>query len=184
MLLAALLSALAGQAPMAWSGEPQIPSPGEDSGTETLGQLEGRWSVRMEIVGQGGTWHPRGQRLEWRWYHILDRQAIQDDYIAIDEDEQGKATRRVIGTNIRIYNGDQQQWHMAWISAERRRLATFTAVNEGGRVVMRGRNDQDREVRNTFFDIGRESFDWVQEWTFDDGVSWVPVARIHATRLE
>ena len=138
----------------------------------------------MKILDQQGNWVPQDQQREWLWYYILDGHAIQDDFVVVFKDESGNSLRRVVGTNIRIYNAEEKRWHMAWISSKARRLAAFTAVNEGDRVIMRGVNDQGRDVRNTFFDISRDSFDWEQAWTFDDGASWLPVARIHATRLE
>jgi hypothetical protein len=151
--------------------------------TEALGQLAGRWAVRMEIRDGQGKWHVQDTHREWHWYYILDGHAIQDDLVTIEKADRNDP-QITVGTNIRIYNEEEQLWHMAWIHSGRQRLATFTATNQDDRVVMQGMNDQGREVRNTFFDIRPDSFEWEQRWTFDAGESWVAVARIHATRIE
>ena len=83
------------------------------------------------IFDQQGNWVPQDQQREWLWYYILDGHAIQDDFVVVFKDESGNSLRRVVGTNIRIYNAEEKRWHMAWISSKARRLAAFTAVNEG-----------------------------------------------------
>jgi hypothetical protein len=47
---------------------------------------------------------------------------------------------------------------------------------------MEGNDAQGRPVRNVFSNITENSFDWAQQWTFDDGKSWVDVAKIWGTR--
>ena len=184
VLLAAWILAWAGpQPPVADTGRQSL-NPDAPAGTEILGQLKGRWAVRMDLRDAQGNWHPQEQYREWRWYYILDGQAIQDDFITESRNDKGEVVSRSVGTNIRIYNADENLWYMAWIHSNRRRLATFTAVNQKDTVIMRGKNDQGRDVRNTFHDIRHDSFEWTQEWTFDEGESWVPVVRIHATRIE
>ena len=184
VILAAWFPAWASPEPSIGDFGNQSLNPDAAPETEMLGQLAGRWSVRMEIRDQDGYWQPQDEEREWRWYYILDGHAIQDDFITVYKDEHGNVLRRTTGTNIRIFNGQEQRWYMAWIHSDRRRLATFTAVNQKDKVIMRGTNDQGREVKNTFYDIQHGSFEWIQEWTFDDGGSWVPVVRIHATRIE
>ncbi|MCG6914063.1 hypothetical protein LJE86_09120, partial [bacterium BMS3Abin03] len=101
-----------------------------------------------------------------------------DDWISIDSLNRRKA----VGTNIRIYNSEDKLWYMAWIDKTHRRLATFTATNESGNIVMDGTNSNGRHIHNTFYNIKQDTFDWKQEWTFDEGKSWVEVARIHCVR--
>jgi len=146
--------------------------------TKLMGQLAGSWDAEQTIIGKDGTWNGRKSKAIWRWYYILDGHAIQDDWISIDSLNRKKA----VGTNIRIYNPDDKLWYMAWIDKTHRRLATFTATNESGNIVMDGTNSNGRHIHNTFYNIKQDTFDWKQEWTFDEGKSWVEVARIHCTR--
>ena len=166
------------------TGDRQTLNPDAPPETAALGQLTGRWAVRMEIRDGEGNWHVQDKYREWHWYYILDGHAIQDDLVTIETDDRNGVPQTTIGTNIRIFNDEDKLWHMAWIHSARQRVATFTAINQDDRVVMQGMNDQDREVRNIFFDIRPDSFEWEQQWTFDAGESWVAVARIHATRIE
>jgi hypothetical protein len=148
--------------------------------TELMGQLAGSWNAEQTIIGKDGTWSSgRTSKGIWRWYYILDGQAIQDDWISIDSSDQQKT----VGTNIRIYNPDEKLWYMAWIDKTHRRLATFTATNVRGNVVMDGTNSNGKHIHNIFYNIKPDTFGWKQEWTFDEGISWVEVARIHCTRI-
>lgn len=154
-------------------------SPDAPPETKLMGQLAGAWNAEQTIIGKDGTWSSgRKSKGIWRWYYILDGQAIQDDWISIDSLNRKKA----VGTNIRIYNPDDKLWYMAWIDKTHRRLATFTATNDSGNVVMDGTNSNGRHIHNIFYNIKPDTFDWKQEWTFDEGKNWVAVAKIHCTR--
>ncbi len=170
---------------------PMDEAPGVDSGTlnpdappetASLGRLVGVWDVEQETRNRDGSWS-EASRAEWRWYYILDGHAIQDDWIKPPSTEPD-ATRRSFGTNIRIYNPEEERWEMSWIDSNNRKTATYTAIIEGDTVIMSGRNASGREIRNTFFNISENSFEWVQQWTFDEGESWVPVSRIRASRRD
>lgn len=43
--------------------------------------------------------------------------------------------------------------------------------------------DTPQPRRNVFSDVEASSFRWRQEWRFDGGVTWTPVAYIEATRV-
>jgi hypothetical protein len=117
-------------------------------------------------------------RAEWRWYYILDGHAIQDDWFSVDSTNN----LQWVGTNIRIYNPEENQWHMAWIDKTNRRLGTFTATYENGTIIMKGTNTKGRQIKNIFSNITKKTFDWTQQWTFDGGKSWVEVTKIRCTR--
>ncbi|NKB68642.1 MAG: hypothetical protein GKR89_16385 [Candidatus Latescibacteria bacterium] len=150
--------------------------------TKILSQLFGVWDAQRTKRNRDGSWASDSTRFEWRWYAILDGHAIQDDWIKFATNDGSAPMPQVVGTNIRIYNSDENRWHMAWIDKTNRKLATVTAKNENGTIVMSGKNAAGRPVRNTFFNIAKDQFDWRQEWTFDEGKSWVEVAKIHCIR--
>ncbi|MCB0289711.1 MAG: hypothetical protein KDH97_05580 [Calditrichaeota bacterium] len=141
-------------------------------------RLLGTWEVTQSILNQDGSWSVKPQKYRWKFYPILEGEAVQDDWIVVDSTGQ----ETVAGTNIRIFNPEENQWHMAWIDKTVRRTAVFTAKNEDGKVLMEGTNAKGRHIRNTFYNISENSFEWQQEWTFDEGQSWVAVARIRGTR--
>jgi len=146
--------------------------------TQLLGQFAGLWAARQSIRQQDGSWSDQKKSSLWRWYYILDGHAVQDDWITMDSLNQ----QQVVGTNIRIYNADENRWYMSWIDKTNRKLATFTAINDGDKVIMDGTNAKGRRVRNTFYNIKPNEFDWKQEWTFDEGNSWVEVTKIHCEK--
>ncbi len=150
--------------------------------TALLGQLVGVWEAEQTFRNRDGSWSEKKTHAEWRWYYILDGHAIQDDWIKPPMSDTLSETQRVFGTNIRIYNAGSHQWEMAWIDTNKRRTATFTAVNLEGRVIMTGQNAAGHPIRNTFYDMTETSFKWEQEWTRDGGTTWFPVARISCTR--
>jgi hypothetical protein len=153
-------------------------NPNAPKETEQFGQLVGIWDAEQSVRNKDGTWSERTTKAEWRWYYILDGHAIQDDWFSPDSTN----ILQWIGTNIRIYNPEEKQWHMAWIDKTNRRLATFTAIVENDEIIMKGINAKGREIRNIFSNISAESFNWTQQWTFDGGNSWIEVARIQCRR--
>lgn len=153
-------------------------SPDAPPETEVLGKLIGSWDVEQSFITSDGTWSDTRRYAKWKWYYILDGQAIQDDWIIIDSLKNEHTT----GTNIRIYNPGEKQWYMAWIDKTYRRLAPFTAVNDSGKVIMDGTNARGRHIKNIFYNITDNEFDWRQEWTFDEGKTWTVVTKIHGKR--
>ncbi len=147
-----------------------------------LGDLIGFWDAYQVKRNKDGTWTEDTIHSIWHWYTILDGQAIQDDWIKISGSDEGKDSVQVVGTNIRIYNSSEEQWYMAWIDKTSRKLASFTATNSQDAVVMSGKNPLGQQIRNTFFNISIDTFDWKQEWTFDKGNTWVAVSKIHCKR--
>lgn len=153
-------------------------SPDAPPETEVLGKLIGTWDVEQWFMTTDGTWSDTRRYAKWKWYYILDGQAIQNDWIIIDSLNNEHTT----GTNIRIYNPGEKQWYMAWIDKNYRRLAPFTAVNDSGKVIMDGTNARGRHIKNIFYNITDNEFDWRQEWTFDEGKTWTVVTKIHGRR--
>lgn len=162
--------------------EPGKLNPSAPPETETLGQLAGVWIAEQITRNRDGSWSDKKTYGEWRWYYILNGHAIQDDWISLPPDDSPSKNPLGYGTNIRIYNPKEKQWLMAWIDTSTRGLAIFTAVNEPGKVIMTGHETNGQRARNTFYNITKDSFDWVKEWTMDEGKTWFPVGRIHCTR--
>ena len=161
--------------------ETGILSPEPPAETEFLGRLVGVWKAERKIRNQDGTWSEAVVEADWMLCYILDGHAIQDDWILPPLDIEIENHERFYGTNIRIFNSDSGQWEMAWIDKKNRKLANFTATQNEHELTMEGTNNS-RLIRNTFYNISDNSFDWVQKWTFDQGKSWVPVVEIHCQR--
>lgn len=152
--------------------------------TKMLSQLFGSWDAYQVRKNQDGTWASDTTHSEWRWYAILDGHGIQDDWIKPATADDPTQMPQVMGTNIRIYNAKENQWNMGWIDRTNRTLASFTASNDNDSVIMSGKNATGRQVRITFYNFARDTFDWKQEWTFDGGKSWVIVTKMHCIRKQ
>ena len=131
--------------------------------TEQFGQLAGIWDAEHVKRNRDGSWSDKKTKTEWHWYYILDGHAIQDDWISVEKHEESSSILIPVGTNIRIYNPEEAKWYMAWIDKNNRRLASFTATYKDDEIIMSGQNAQGRQIRNTFFNISRNNFDWKQE---------------------
>jgi hypothetical protein len=146
-----------------------------------LYKLMGTWVAKGTSRNKDGSWKTDTTTSTWIWHRILQEKAIQDDWYGKttpDKLEEAKT----IGTNIRIYNENEKKWYMGWIDTFNQKLLSFTATEGNGKLIMEGNNTQGRPVRNAFFNVTENSFDWVQQWTFDDGKTWVDVAKIWCKR--
>jgi len=153
-----------------------------DSKVPILDQLIGEWDAYQVKKNRDGSWSNDTTYSQWHWYTILEGDAIQDDWIKYTSNEDSVGSPQIVGRNIRIYNATEKQWYMAWIGRGFRKLAYFKAVNENNNVLMSGKNISGRDVKNTFFNISKNEFEWKQEWTFDEGNSWIEVSKIHCYR--
>ena len=128
-------------------------------------------------MDQSGAWKTDTTRATWIWYKILQNKAIQDDWYAnTSPDKLEDATS--MGTNIRIFNEREQKWYMGWIDTFNYKLQSFTATEGDGKLTMEGHNAQGRPVRIVFSNVTENSFNWTQQWTFNDGQTWIDVAKI------
>ena len=149
-----------------------------------LDQLIGTWSTKgISRSKTDGQWKKDTTIATWIWYKILQDKAIQDDWYAnTTPDKLDEAAS--MGTNIRIFNEEENKWYMGWIDTFNYKLLSFTATETENTLTMEGHDAQGRPIRNVFSNITENSFDWVQQWTFDEGKSWVDVAKIWVERWE
>lgn len=142
-----------------------------------LERLMGTWVAKGLSMDPNGIWQTDTTTSTWIWYPILKDKAIQDDwYQGTTPDKLDEATS--MGTNIRVFNEKEKKWYMAWIDTFNYKSLSFTATEADNQLTMEGHNAQGREIRNVFSNISESSFDWAQQWTFDDGKTWIDVAKI------
>ena len=143
--------------------------------------LIGKWEIQDEILTPEGTFQS-GQGAQWHFYEILNGQAVQDDWIAPPFGTELTANqKRQFGTNIRIYNPEQQRWEMAWASSSDRKIDVFTATTSDDRITMTG-NFNGAPSRITFFDITANTFSWSLERQSVTEDQWRVVYRMEAKR--
>lgn len=142
-------------------------------------KLLGHWDIKDQSKDAQGQWQD-GQGAQWHFYPILNGHAVQDDWIAPPLDVAEPENGRQYGTNIRIFNPQENRWEMAWASVKGQKVDTFTAVEKDETIIMSGQFNGNTS-RITFYDIKANSFAWKLEFQQAD-FTWVEVYRIQGKR--
>ncbi|MCZ6640094.1 MAG: hypothetical protein O7G86_18335 [Gammaproteobacteria bacterium] len=150
--------------------------------TEHFAPLLGSWLVSGRgLSSDGQNWNENPHPALWRFYRILNGHGIQDDWTSPAPHVEVDESTRNYGTNIRIFDATKEQWAMAWIGSTNRALLTFTATSTNDEIIMNSVG-MDPPRRNIFHNMSSDRFSWRQEWSFDEGETWVAVAYLEATR--
>ena len=154
--------------------------------TGHMSRLIGEWSMTSETRQEDGSWSAsEGQIADWNFFYTLDGQAIQDVWVAPPRAvEVEDATKRQIGSNIRIYWPEKKQWEMVWVAPRWGYVMSFTATSDDEKVVMltKEKTPQGHDQRITFFNMTGDTFDWEMERSDDNGETWNAVFRLHGAR--
>ncbi len=150
------------------------------------GQLVGQWSTTEESLKQDGSgWQP-SKGADWNFMWAFNGWGIQDNYTspplsqALDDE-----SKRQRGINLRIFNPEEKQWVMTWLTTASKKPQSFVASSTTDELVMLTETKDARGNYNriTFFDISDTKFEWKLEWS-QDQESWLEVYRIHGVRKQ
>jgi len=145
----------------------------------------GDWSTTAESLSQDGAGWKSTNNADWHFYLAMDGWAIRDEYFSPPLSEQlSDPDKRSIGTNLRIYDQDKQQWLMVWMTKSGKSVDVYAAKSDSEQIVMlaKQKNPQGYFSRITFFDMQQDSFEWKMEWSADGDKNWLEVHRIHGSR--
>ena len=141
---------------------------------EQFGRYIGDWKIEDESRAQDGSgWEPStGAR--WIFECVGDGLAVQDYWMP---------NNGGYGTNLRIYNPDTGAWEIVWTARSLNGFMHISAEqNDAGDIVMDILSpEQPQPRRINFHTPDDDGWDWVMEWSFDEGATWTPVYRIRAT---
>lgn len=151
--------------------------------TEQFAFLVGEWNCATRFMKPDGSGYSEG-RAKWTGYFILDGWAIQDDWVGDQANGQ-----KSYGTNIRSFNPQTGKWDNRWLGAGNLQWKYFAAEKSGETMVMMGGEGKDNFGdfidRNTFYDIGPDSWSWRKDRSYDGGETWIEgVGFITATRAD
>lgn len=159
---------------------PQAPSQ-----TAAWGRLVGNWECKIYAPQPNGQW-VFGGRAQWAWKYILDGFGIQDvwyqEFVNLPP-VSAALGRDVTGSNIRVYDSENELWNVVWFSNSNNKLSRFSAFNEGENVVMYNKESNPWR-RITFYNIAQDTFSWKTESSADDGNTWQENLRIEAERVK
>src|ERR1044071_4099848 len=137
----------------------------------------GTWDCDYtRYLDDGTKRHAKGE-LEFGW--ILDGRAIQDVWISYPT-EPGK--ERGLGTTVRFFDARSKTWRIIFVNPTYGALIEMKGGEEGGRIVLRGVDDEGSTLRWTFNDITANAFVWRGEKSRDGGKTWKLEEEHHMTR--
>lgn len=145
--------------------------------------LIGDWACTTRFMKQDGKSYREGTA-EWIGVYVLNGYAIQDYWIG-----HGPQGKDYFGTNIRSYDQKKGKWMNRWLPAGTLQWSSFESEMKDGKMVMIGGGGTsprgDFISRNTFYEIGPDSWRWRQDRSYDDGKTWFEgVGFIDAKRRE
>lgn len=144
------------------------------------GQFEGTWKCQSFKRQQDGSWQENPWVSTWVWYYVLDGYAVQDVWIP----GAGAPETAAMGTNLRIYNTEQDQWHMVWTTHGLNEFDYFNAKYKDGSIIMHGempaRGQRGAHLAQiTFHNITSDYFDWKYEFSPPgDGEHWTEASKL------
>ena len=159
----------AGETPLVSASSSEAPE-----GLKQYGQFEGHWTCAPEFMDAEGNWQKADARPQWVWHYVLDGHAIQDVFLPYPERSPPGASK---GTNLRVYDPENDQWDMVWTTETLGGFQRFSAKMQDGEIVMRGEipagQRQAHLAKITFHNITEQHFDWKYEASPpDDGTQW------------
>lgn len=157
------------------------PHPDAPPETAQFGFLIGAWDCVIRTMGPTGELGP-GRPATWRGRYILDGWAIEDLWISTGPD--GSESQ---GMNIRSFNPETRVWDNRWLAQGSLQWKYYSAEKVGDTMVMTGGEGVDPRGafidRNTFHDIGADSWRWRKDRSWDGGETWIEgIATISAER--
>ena len=153
------------------------PHPSLGSEARVFDRFIGTWDCDYGFYGDDGTKrHVKGE-LEFGW--ILDGRAIQDIWISYPT---GPGKERGLGTTVRFFDARSKTWRIIFVNPTYGALIEMKGGEEGGRIVLRGVDDEGSTLRWTFNDITANAFVWRGEKSRDGGKTWKLEEEHHMTR--
>lgn len=161
------------------------PHPSIAAGAELYSWLIGSWEATVVDYPEDGP--PRRQRGEWHFAWILEGRAMQDVWIVPPRGERlpnpATLAGNRYGSSLRTYDADQGVWKVIWRNPVTGAESHLVGRRQGADVVQIGRDDDGRQMRWTFTDIGADRFRWLGESSSDEGRNWRLEAEFRARRV-
>lgn len=148
-----------------------------------FGRFVGVWDVDVAFFDEAGStvFHGPG---EWAFAWVLDGRVIQDvlTFADVRDPTSTAPGKRSIGTSLRHYHPETDQWRVVWIGASSGNLCFL----EGGRVGEEIRLERTEEgsalLRWSFTDISDDQFHWTGHISTDGGATWRMEQEMYAKR--
>ena len=129
-------------------------------------RLAGTWDVAYEIYDKDGTMRPyHGQVI---YNRILNGGALQEVWTSDIHDK----VPQPYGTTIGFYDAKHERWTAVWIFPAKGYTGIVSGGEEGGRILLTGRDDDGTLQRWSIDNIEADSFLFHFESSKDGGKTW------------
>lgn len=160
-----------------------VPTEGAPEQLSHFAPLVGRWKIEDWSKDKEGNW-VESTGAEWDFWYALDGWAVQDLWVKPGYNvEVDDPTKRIIGTNVRVWDTKAEKWMMSWIHTAPGAPQTWTATSTPEEIDMeftpQGAEESVRRIK--FFNMSGDHFDWMMYVRGEDG-EWAEGYKIRGTR--
>lgn len=143
---------------------------------KTYGQFVGEWDCDVSNLKEDGSWMTT--KASWRFEYILGGTAIQDFWT----NPADGSDNSLYGTNIRTYSPKKDKWQCVWLENKGRSIGGVWESHEDkkGNILL---YDDTKAWLITFFNVGKDHFDWKWEFEQPDG-SMKTMSKMTAVRIK
>jgi len=153
----------------------------QDRGLSNLDFFIGEWAMETIDIQRDGSFVHGRARSEVKY--ILDGQAIQDNFLSLDQHNQVVFR----GLSIRSYNATSGKFQIVWVMPGHLGITDLEGEWKDGKLVSTGKGyDQYGEFveRFEYYDITEDSYSFRMDRSYDGGRTWIEnFGRIRATRI-
>jgi hypothetical protein len=135
------------------------------------GQFIGSWGGKVVVHEAGGARRECSSEVHFGW--VLGGRAVQDVWIAPSRQARKPEEQdRMYGTTLRVYDPQDDVWHITWIDPVRQVYDRMTGRKVGEEIVQEYRNTQEARCQWLFTEITADSFHWISRDSADEGKTW------------
>jgi len=135
------------------------------------GQFVGSWDGTLAYQDAEGVRRETSAEVHFDW--ALEGRAVQDVWISPARHTRTVTERLLMyGTTLRVYDPDNDLWHITWIDPVRQAFNRMTGNQVGNDIVQEYRPSDGTLCQWLFTEISAGSFHWTNRESKDEGKSW------------
>jgi hypothetical protein len=135
------------------------------------GQFVGSWDGKVVVYEAGGARRESSSEVHFGW--VLGGRAVQDVWIAPSRQGRNPTEQdRMYGTTLRVYDPQNDVWHITWIDPVRQVYDRMTGRQVSEEIVQEYCNPQGARCQWLFTEITADSFHWISRDSADEGKTW------------
>lgn len=142
----------------------------QNEGLKKLDFFIGEWELTTKASRPDGSVMMGKART--KAYYILDQAAIQDDFFALDPNDNVVFR----GTSIRSYNRQSGKYQIVWVMPGVNGITDISGVMSNGKLVTTGKGyDGNGEFleRFEYYNIKADSYSFKMDRSYDGGKTWL-----------